>query len=69
MEAAAADLEIRMEPAAEAVKINERRMKEAARADFKDTTAKATALLLFLVGVCTDRCKYFNIIRYVHGYS
>ena len=44
------ELERQMEAAAEAAEIDERGMKE---------VAKATAFLLLLVGVRTDRCKMF----------
>ena len=60
MKAASADLERQMEATAEAVKISERGMKEAAKeAKVKAAAAKSNALFLFLVGVRTYKCKMF----------
>ena len=60
MEAAAANLERRMEAVVAAAEISERGMKESAKeAKVKSIAAKSTAFPLFLVGVCTDRCTIF----------
>ena len=60
MEDAASDLERRRVAAAEAANIFERGIKEAAKeAEVKSAAAKATAFLLFLVVVLTDRGKMF----------
>ena len=60
MEAAAANLKIWMEAAAEVDEIAEKGMKEAAKeAKIKAAVAKATTFLSFLVGVRTDRCAIF----------
>ena len=55
-----ADLERRTEAAAEAAKITERGMKEAAEeTEVKYAAAKATTFLSFLVRVHTYRCTMF----------
>ena len=60
IETAAADPERRMEATVEAAEIAKRGIKEAFQETWvKATTAKATAFLLFLVEVCTDRCTIF----------
>ena len=60
MEAAAANLERRMEAVVEAAEISERGMKESAKeAKVKSVAAKSTAFPSFLVGVCIDRCTMF----------
>ena len=49
-----------MEAAVEVAKSFDRGRKEAAEeAEVKATVSKSTAFLLFLVGVCTDRCTMF----------
>ena len=54
------NLEIQMEAAVEVAKFFDRGMKEAAEeAEVKAAASKSTAFLLFLVGVCTDRCTMF----------
>ena len=60
MEAAATNLERRMEDVVESTEIAERVMKEAAEeAEVKAAVAKATVFLLLLVRVRTDQCKMF----------
>ena len=54
MEAAATDLEIRVEAAKEADEIAERGMKEATKeSEVKSAADKATAFFFFLVRLCT----------------
>ena len=59
MEAAAADLERRMEDAVDAAEITKRGMEEAAEEAGFTAAAKVTAFLSLLVGLCTDRCAMF----------